>query len=129
MPFPKISTPPHPANTCAQHSSRYRVMGPIQELQAHPWVHPCFRALQDYRDGHCPCLPRVCQEPWISRDPLPQAAPRGALFTLLISEGGVLIALNYRWKNWSGQQSIRLIYHPVPTRREPAIGCRHEICY
>lgn len=33
----------------------------------------------------------------------------GALFTLLISKGGILIALNYRWKNWSGQQSIRLI--------------------
>lgn len=46
-----------------------------------------------------------------------------ALFTLLISEGGVLIALNYCWKNWSGQQSIRLIYHPVPTRCEPAISC------
>lgn len=33
----------------------------------------------------------------------------GALFTLLISKGGILIALNYRWKNRSGQQSIRLI--------------------
>ena len=72
---------------------------------------------------------RGLQEPWTSRDPLPQAAPRGALFTLVISEGGVLIALNYRWKNWSGQQSIRLIYHPVPTRGEPAISCRHEIYY
>lgn len=72
---------------------------------------------------------RGLQEPRLSRDPQPQAAPRGALFTLLISEGGVLIALNYRWKNRSGQQSIRLIYHPVPTRREPAISCRREIYY
>lgn len=53
----------------------------------------------------------------------------GALFTLLISEGGILIALNYCWKNWSGQQSIRLIYHSIPTRCEPAISCRHKIYY
>lgn len=61
--------------------------------------------------------------------PIPGISAAGALFTLLISEGGVLIALNYCWKNWSGQQSIRLIYHPVPTRCEPAISCRHEIYY
>lgn len=98
MLFPKISSAPHPANKI-----RVPYHGPIQELQAHPWVHPwvhpCSRALQHYQDGHWPCLPGGLQEPWISRDPLPQAAPRGALFTLLISKGGVLIALNYRWKN------------------------------
>lgn len=78
------------------------------------------------RGGHQP--PRSCQ-PWLSSRTPAAHSSVGALFTLLISEGGVLIALNYCWKNWSGQQSIRLIYHPVPTRCEPAINCRHKIYY
>lgn len=78
------------------------------------------------RGGHQP--PCSCQ-PWLSSRTPAAHSSVGALFTLLISEGGVLIALNYCWKNWSGQQSIRLIYHPVPTRCEPAINCRHKIYY